>query len=109
MDSFSTIDTNNLIEMDTHFYIVGKQINKTGEFSLLRLHKTRKGWKQESNASDRKFDFEYVSNEQIPDLMKWFKYDFSKYRMFNDLADAREYLKNDLGVSEEKDTMSWVR
>ena len=40
------------------------------------------------------YDFEYVSNEQVPQLMDWFRIDFTQYRIFDCRVEAEEYLNN---------------
>lgn len=101
IDRETSMDTNNLID----FFIVGKTA-KTNETRFLSVKKTEKGWHQDSSHSDRCYDFDYISREQIPDLMNWFKCDFKHYRMFTNREDAQEYLQNDLGALAQKDEVS---
>lgn len=79
------MDKTNLITL----FIVGKSIHDH-KFIIVTLSSTEKGWRQRS--ADSKFhDVDYVSNEQIPDLLEWFKCDFFQYRMFENLSEALEY------------------
>jgi hypothetical protein len=83
------MDSKNLIK----FFLVGKTVRER-QFILLEMTSTKKGWKQVSLNNDHTYDFMYENNEMIPELMNWFKIDFSQYRMFDDLVDAEVYLKN---------------
>lgn len=79
------MDKTNLITL----FIVGKSIHDH-KFVIVTLYSTEKGWCQRS--ADSKFhDVDYVSNEQIPDLLEWFKCDFFQYRMFENHLEALEY------------------
>lgn len=74
----------------TEFYVVGKT-KTTREFRLAHFTSKPKGWKQVCIGSDKSYDFEYVSEEDVPQLMEWFKLDFTQYRMFDDLSEALAY------------------
>lgn len=78
------------MENTTEFFVVGKTRGER-EFRLAHFTSTSKGWNQMCHQSDRLYDFEYVSNEKVPEIMEWLKLDFTQYRMFDDLSEAQAY------------------
>ena len=74
----------------TEFFVVGKTRNER-DFRLAHLKSTPKGWDQVCPNANKAYDFQYVSNEKIPDIMEWLKIDFTQYRMFDDLSEAEAY------------------
>lgn len=88
------MDKNNLID----FYVVGKTIREK-DFRMVHLESIERGWVQRAYGRDRTYDFVYVSNETVPELIDWFKKDFTQYRMFDAKAEASAYLADKLSCS----------
>ena len=77
-------------ENTTEFFVVGKTRNER-VFRLIHFKSTLKGWDQICLQADKAYDFQYVSKENVPDIMEWLKIDFTQYRMFDDLLEAEAY------------------
>lgn len=80
------------------FYLVGKSTTERS-FLFLTLMPTKKGWTQ-TCTEDRSYNCQYVCNENVTDLMKWFRIDFTQYRIFDDLQDAKSYLQSKIEARE---------
>lgn len=77
------------------FCIVGKYY-KDKNYKILVLKSSENGWT--ARCDDASLNTDYISNEKIPNLLDWFKCDFSQYRMFEDLQEALAYRDEKLRV-----------
>lgn len=85
------MNKNNLID----FYVIGKTVREK-DFRMVHLQSTSRGWFQQADGSDRTYDFVYLSKETVPELVDWFKKDFTQYRMFDEKEEATAYLAEKL-------------
>ena len=72
------------------FFVIGTHV-KDSKIKIVHLNKTSRGWYQKC-LNDNGFYAEYVSNENIPQLLDWFRFDFSSYRIFDSEEEAMSYL-----------------
>lgn len=70
----------------TAFYVSGTL--RTGEYTILRMDKTRQGWTQRQHPlfpSGRHMNRDYVCRETSDALVDWFRHDFRSFQMHQNI------------------------